>query len=92
MCEPLITGRVAALAPHEEIADGVGEQRKAARLGPGREQVARRRILGRQRLAVDAALGRAAQLRHVGVSLPQTVFSNGFGTAHAFSPDLLAGL
>ena len=66
---------IGAVAAHEQVADGVGEDREAARLGPGREQVARRGILRRQRLAVDAALRRAAQLRHVGVALPQPVFS-----------------
>jgi hypothetical protein len=84
--------RLAALAPHEEIADGIGEHREAARLCPGSEQVSGCGILGRQRLAVDAALRRAAQLRHVGMALPQAILSNGLGTAHAFPPDLLAGL
>ena len=77
---------LAALAAHEEVADGVGEDRKAARLCPGREQVPGCDILGRQRLAVDAALLRAAQLRHVGMALPQAILANGLGTAHAFPP------
>src|SRR5262249_45011229 len=55
------------------------------RFGPRGEQVARGCVLGRQCLAVDAALRRAAELRHVGVPLPQTVFFDRVGTAHASS-------
>ena len=80
--------RVGALAAHEQVADRVGGDREAARPGPGAEQVAGRGILGRQRLPVDAALRRAAQLRHVGVPLPQPVFPDRVGRAHPALPSL----
>ena len=80
--------RLGALAPHEQVADRVGEGREAACPGPGTQQVAGRRILGRERLPIDAALRRAAELRHVGVPLPQPVFPDRVGRAHPALPSL----
>ena len=74
---------VRPFAAYEQIADRVGEDAEAARRGPAGELVAGGGVLGRQRLAVDATLGRAAELRHVGVALPQTLLVDGFGPAHA---------
>src|SRR5204863_2970543 len=81
---------VGAVAADEQVADRIGESREAAGLGPGGELVAGRRVLGRQRLAVDPAFRRAAELCHVGMALPQTLLVDGTrwrnsGPAHASS-------
>ena len=79
---------IGAFAAHEEVADGIGRDREAARFCPRTEQVAGRRVLRRERLPVHAALRRAAQLRHVGVPPPQPLFPDRFGRAHLASTSL----
>ena len=71
--------RVRAFEAKEEVAGGVGRGAEAA-LGGDREQVAARLgLLGRQRLAVDAAPGGRAEAGEVFVAAPQAVLLHRFG-------------
>ena len=91
MCEPLITGSAWGSLPSrrtKRLPMASVKIEKPRALAHDAEKVAGGRILGRQRLAVDAALRRAAQLRHVGVPLPQTVLAHRARDAHVSSPIL----